>query len=319
MKISFLIFLIVICFTLITTNSCNKGDKPTPEKIDSIKSVLPTQIIWTTFVDTIKGPETYTFNINYDTLNRQITMDVFDTIGQQNNGKIEFNYNYNNEGYLIKTEIISDSFMNNNIITITRGADNKILYMINDYPASNEKDTTFFTYSIQGGNTTISTKINQTTSGSNANIYKFNSENRILYEENGITEQSRVFDYNLNNSINKITTTDYLDNSFSNIAAYTYTSGIPDGKYDVLRRLLLGKDYFIPDIGNFYIFTFQDYVSPFTLSATDPYHVSSIEYPISRFGQISDKWTYELNNNQLVSKIIFNVNNKISDVVIFKY
>lgn len=327
MKTRFLIFPVVIGFTLVTTNSCNKGDQPTPQTIDSIKSMLPKQVIWTSYYDTTNGPETYTFNITYDTLNRQITIDVTDTINRQNSGKI--NYKYNENGYLIKYTTVTDFANSNRIVTIVRAADNKIRYIINDNSEENRKDTTFFTYTVNGDGTQISASVNyhypdipeQTVNTS----YTFDNKNKILYQEEGITQAqyeklySWNYDYNTNNSISKITSIDYIYNNFTNIATYNYTSGIPEGKEDFLYQLVSGKDYFIPDIGRFYVFSFQDYVAPYSLSSTDSYHVTSIEYPDSRLGQISDKWNYELNDNQLVSKIIFNVNNKISDVVIFKY
>jgi hypothetical protein len=86
--------------------------------------------------------------------------------------------------------------------------------------------------------------------------------------------ENLTYEYNANSSIKKITT---VSDNFSNETNFFYTSGIPMAKKDIVCRVFLGKDYYVQNIKDLYVFaSFSD--APYqTFSATDPYHPTRMQ------------------------------------------
>lgn len=84
------------------TTSCNKGDVPTPQTIDSIKSILPKQII-IDYPSQFGVLEDKVISLKYDTANYKIELYDDDTTNTNPYDKLLATYSFNKDGYLIKS------------------------------------------------------------------------------------------------------------------------------------------------------------------------------------------------------------------------
>lgn len=293
---------------LLTISSCKKNaDQVPPETIDSVKSVLPKQIIWTT-----EGIEADIISIKYDTLNHKIELYKDDTTNSNPYDQLVISYSFNNDGYLVScvinnpllyTPLLNMNF-ENTTVSINRKSDNKINYIAYDDRDYHRKDTTFYTYQSESGATKI------TTSGlsgyfEGSTIYRYD-DNCNLLEYQG-EYANATFQYNPNNSISKMIGKGIGDN----VADFSYSSGIPDDKEDLLCRLLVGKDYYLWDLKDLYPFQFaldSDYDN-YLISATNPFHLTHMKdthQPDAAPTGIEDAtMAYELNDQKLLSKVTF--------------
>ncbi len=128
------------------TTSCQKELDPfTPEKIDSVKSILLKQMI----LDSGQ-PDSAIFSFKYDTLNHKVEVYEDDPSTPGIFDKMVITSTFNKDGYLLNFNINTNQFYNANymdaVITINRTSDNKINYIANYNRENEEKDTIFFTY-----------------------------------------------------------------------------------------------------------------------------------------------------------------------------
>ena len=309
MKNTFLFFILAIITSAFLTVSCQKElDSFTPETIDSIKSILPKQVI------VVWGmSDTLIASIKYDTLNLKVeiyeddpsTPDLFDNLA--------LTYTFNNDGYLISyhqhKDISGTSLSQDESVNITRTSDNKISYIAYYDRNRDEKDTTFYNYKSFNGGTTITT-VGEYSYFGNPSIYNYDMNNKLLSSEttNIGYDNFYQFSYNSNNSISKVVKTGAY---FNNIANFFYTSGIPDDKEDMLYRILLGKDYYLWDLTGLSPFNIPldpDYDN-FNISITNPYHITRMQdsyQPNSSgnpSGDVGVNMLYELNQDKLLSKV----------------
>jgi hypothetical protein len=320
MKYSFYFLTALVCMASI---SCQKGvDSPSPGSIDSLKAVLPKQIIYT---DLTAPPAiaTIAVAIKYDTNNRKIDLYIDDTANTNPYDLLEASYAYNSSGYLVSHKIFDElTGIPEEIYTINRSGDNKIVWMVYENKVSNHLDTTFFNYQPVSGGTKITTVLHSYYQASlfsiDTTLYTYSGDfkiSQILASGGGRT----TYEYNANNSLKKLT---FLSPDESNETNMFYTSGITDDKEDFLLRALLGKDYYLQNIKEFYYFiTYLDneYI---LVSATDPYHPTRMQSVTKNNGLLfTDErtWSYELNAQKLVSKINSSFNAQQDIVLRFKY
>jgi len=285
------IFIFLAFFSLfISTTSCNKDDEPTPERVDSIKSVLPKQIIWK-----VLDQDSIIISIKYDTANHKIELYADDPSTSNLYDKLGSTYTYNNDGYLVN-------------------------FSQADYDhAGNGKDTTFYNYQSVSNGVNITT-----TSDFGTVLYKYdNNYNLLQYQGATADDYSATFQNNANNSINKMLVTGFFEGT--NESAFSYSSAIPDDKEDLLCRLLIGKDYYLWDLKKLYPFLFYlniDYDN-YMISATNPFHLTSMkDTHESNSDGISIEeatLTYELNSSKLLSKVTFKIGGEENGSVIFNY
>ena len=288
---------------LLTISSCKKdADQVPPETIDSLKSVLPKQIILQE-----EGSEAEVVSIKYDTLNHKIELYEDDTTNSNPYDKLAVSFSFNNDGYLINYIVNTsglDNDFENTTININRKADNKINYIAYDDSDYDERDTTFYTYQSESSGTKITTNgIAGYFEGST--IYRYDNNYNLLEYQGEYA--NATFQYNPNNSISKMVGSGIGDN----VADFSYSSGIPDDKEDLLCRLLIGKDYYLSDLKELYPFNF--YLDPdydnYMISATNPYHLTRMkdthQPDAAPTGIEEATMAYELNDQQLLSKVTF--------------
>jgi hypothetical protein len=318
MKYSFYFLAAIILFV---SASCQKEtDTPPPGTIDSLKTALPKQIFVT---DLLLPPATGTdvASIKYDTANRKIELYIDDTTNTNPYDQLATSYIYNNSGYLVSHKIL-DAGVIEESYSIERSADNKIINIAHLDNFLNIKDTTFFNYQTVSNGTKITTIEHFYYPASpvfiDTALYTYNTDfklTQVLTSGGGVTN----YEYNTNNSIKKLL---FLSPDASNETNFFYTSGLADGKEDVLVRTLLGKDYYIQNLRDFYYFvSFADneYI---TVSATDPYHPTRMQDITNNNGSVSTEertWSYELNAQQLLSKVTGCLNGVQDAVIRFKY
>jgi len=295
---------LLVSFILTTTTSCNKGDEPTPQTIDSIKSVLPKQI---TILP--EDSDSMVVSFKYDTLNHKVELYQDDPSTPDLYDQLLITSTFNSDGYLvnyiINTNLFDDTF-NNAIVNISRASDNKINYIAYNDLVQNRKDTSNYTYETTPNGTQISVAGYYAYFEETLTHYNYDNQNKLIsysFEED--PEPTAQFSYNSNNSVSKIVKT----GDFANVSEFSYTSGIADDKEDLLGRILLGKDYYLWDLKELSPFTeyldadYDDY----PISLTDPYHFTRMldthRPDASPTGIEGLSVAYELNQNKLLSKI----------------
>ena len=307
--------LLLLMSSVFLTISCGKNvDTIHPETIDSVKSILPKQVSWDYDYNYNGFPyhAVNIFSLKYDTANYRIELYEDDTTTSNPYDKLVVAYTYNTDGYIIGFETnFPDVFWLNifdrGSAKINRDAANKIIYIAYDDKELNEKDTSFYTYqSVSGG-------INIATSESDNNylggkvVYNYDLNHNLLayHEEDDV---NTTYSYNANKSVHKI-----VSNGYGNtVSDFAYTSGLPDGKEDMLYKLLLGKDYYLLDLKAMYPFTFSldsDF-DDYLISATDPFHISYMKDTYQNnntIGTDEANLNYEFNGNKLLSKVIFKI------------
>jgi hypothetical protein len=323
MKISYLIFL--IGFIITTNTSCNKGDEPTPEIIDSVKSILPKQIIFYQISD---EPDSLRLSLKYDTVNRKVELYEDDPATPDLYDKLAMRSTFNDDGYLVKFEMNSDKFLDASFydatININRASNNEINYIAYDDRDINQKDTSIYTYKPVGDGTEITTSGYQSYFEGTVS-YKYDKDNKLLsYQfQPNTTYGIAQFYYNTNNSISKVEKT---GGDYDNVAEFSYTSGIPDDKEDVLGRVLFGKDYYLWDLKdmNPFIFYLDADYDDYPISFTDPYHITRMQDThkpdADPDGIEGVNISYELNENKLVSKVTIKYDDyDVPGIILFKY
>jgi hypothetical protein len=318
MKYSFYFLTAII---LIASASCQKEtDTPGPTTIDSLKAILPKQII---FTDLTLPPGTGTdvASIKYDTTNRKIEVYIDDTTNANPYDQLAISYTYNNSGYLVSHKIF-DAGVVEESYSIERSADNKITNIAHLDNFINIKDTIFFNYLTISGGTKITTIEHSYYPGSpvfiDTALYSYNTDfklTQILKSGGAITS----YEYNTNNSIKKLL---FLSPGISNETNFFYMSGLTDGKEDVLVRTLLGKDNYIQNLKDFYYFSSFADNEYITVSATDPYHPTRMQDITNNNGSLSTEertWSYELNAQKLLSKVNASFDGVQDAVIRFKY
>ena len=302
--------LLILLASIFLTISCGKNvDTIPPETIDSVKSILPKQVILTTTIDEGTGEikRSLVFSMKYDTANHRIEIYEDDTTNTNPYDRLAIAYNFNNDGYLVKFETNLKDFWggytNNGTAIINRSADNKIIYIANYDKDYNTKDTSFYKYQSVSNGLNITALSDWTYNVT----YHYDNTNKLL-DYHGTDAYSATFFYNANNSINKMLVT---QNSaiYNNQSDFLYNSGLPDDNEDKFQRLLLGKDYYLWDLQLIYPFNFPlnyDYDN-YLISATNPYHLTFMKdtHLINGNQPAIDKanLTYEINGNKLLSKV----------------
>jgi hypothetical protein len=315
------LFYSLTAIILIASASCQKEtDTPGPGTIDSLKAVLPKQIFYT---DLTLSPANGTdvASIKYDTANGKIELYIDDTTNSNPYDQLATSYIYNKSGYLVSHKIF-DAGVVEESYSIERSADNKVINIAHLDNFINIKDTTFFNYQIVSGGTKITTIEHFYYPASpvfiDTTFYTYNTDfklTQILKSGGAIT----TYEYNTNNSIKKLL---FLSPDISNETNFFYTSGLADGKEDVLLRTILGKDFYIQNIKNLYYFTSFADNEYITVSATDPYHPTRMQDIGNNNGFISTEertWSYELNAQQLLSKVTGSLDGVQDAVIRFKY
>jgi hypothetical protein len=312
-----LISLLIILISVSVT-SCNKGDEPKPDQVDSIKAVLPKQIIWNQDVLTT------VFSVKYDTSNYRIEFYEDDTTNSNPFDRLAITYAYNKDGYLIgfDTDIPGfwGSIFDNGSATIKRDADNKIIYIAYDDRDFNEKDTSFYNYESVNGGTNISSIGGYNGYFEGTTVYNYDADYKLLAYSSDMGQSTATFSYNSNNSVQQIISHGFVDNQ----SEFSYTSGIPDEQADRFYELLLGKDYYLWDLSDFFPFSF--YLDPdydnYLISATNQFHVTKMKdthQPDGGSGVEEATINYELNEDGLLSHAIFKIDGELEGDIKLKY
>jgi hypothetical protein len=336
MKIPFLFLSIagILLFTIST--SCNKENTPpTPNQIDSIKNRLPKQVFIssTSILDTFPP---YSFNgiisIKYDTTNLKIELYLNDTTNSDPD-KLFVRYRFNNDGYLV-------SWIYNRLptqggyisipdtVTIERSSDNRIRSIKNTSIIMEGGSPINFSYQSSGQNLIIKLEEPPFTQ-----YYTFNADLKCVslfapsFDRDYHSDWTDTFLYNSSGSLDSTVSSGWnlilkpdlvtWEKAYVTIAEkILYSSGIPDGKEDLLMKTLLGKDYYMLSLyqkAQLYLFSMpfdESGVSSYYYSFTDPYHASQIisTYKNTFGNYFSSRTTdikYELNNQGLLS--LFNL------------
>jgi len=309
------IYIVVLLSIIIS--SCQKEIdlNITPKTIDSLNAVLPKQVILT---DNTVTPSTIIYSIKYDTTNYRIDLYLDDTTNSNPYDVLAVSYQYNTSGYLLSYKIFD---LGNISYTINRNGDNKVAWIAHEDNDIDLKDTTFFTYQTINTGTKITTVVKSYYPAWPVSIdtllYSYSTDLKLMQVQ-GYGAIS-TYEYNINNSIKKITTT---GDNFSNETNFFYTSGIPDEKEDVVCKVFLGKDYYLQNIRDLYaLASFRD-AGYKIVSATDPYYPTRMQDITNDYGQIETEersWQYELNNKKLRHKIFGSFDGQQETTAEFKY
>ena len=323
MKKTLSLITVLVSLILTSTTSCNKGNEPTPQTIDSVKSILPKQVIFNS-----DNPDSLIVSFKYDTLNHKVELYEDDPATSNLYDKLVITSTFNNDGYLVSYEINTDKFdetdFDNAVINLNRASKNEINYIAYYDREFNRKDTTFYTYEPVSNGTKITT-IGYQSYFEDTTYYNYDKENKLLsYQFSYGDPVNSQFYYNLNGSLSKIVKT---GGDYENLAEFSYTSGLPDDKENMMDRILLGKDYYLWDLKVLSPFTvyldgdFDDY----PLSLTDPYHLTRMQdtHRPTSFqpdGKEGLNISYELNENKLLSKLTVKYDNAGEvEKILFKY
>lgn len=293
----------IILISFIAFTSCTKDLAPQPDIVDSVKAVLPKQIIYN--LDT---EDTLYVSFKYDTVNNKVEIYENDPSTPDLYDKLAITFTFNKAGYLVTYVINSTKFYNssfeNAVVNINRTSDNTISYIAYDDRDFNRKDTTFYTYQRESSGIKITT-IGRESYFEDTTTYRYDNSYNLM-EVKGVYDYAN-YHYNPNMSINKITGKGLGDN----VTDFAYGSGIPDAEEDWLARLLVGKDHYILDIMDLNPFVF--YLDPdydnYSVSATNRFHLTRMtdthQPDGSPTGIENATMKYELNDRKLLSKIVF--------------
>lgn len=286
MKKSIFRFMVLVGYLGIIS-SCQKEIDPTPETIDRIKSLLPKQIShsWRMgLVDSQEDDISYrweedsvTFSIKYDTMNRKIEFYLFDRVSNSPSDKPVFFYTFNKGGYLVNFAASSGMPYNYRdvVIEIKREADDRVHSIIYDHKELGRRDTTFYRYQA------LADDIYITSEGYGGYdygtmVYHYNHKNVLLeYKWNSGDDYFSTFYYNADGSLSKMNN---KGPAGYNVSEFFYSSSLPHQQEDWLCRLLLGKDYYLPDLwvlNPFMFFLDPDYDN-YSISPTNPYHITKM-------------------------------------------
>ena len=310
---------ILVIFISVSITSCNKGDEPKPDQVDSIKSVLPKQIIWN------EGVTTATiFSIKYDTANYKIELYEDDTTNSNPYDRLAISYAYNKDGYLITFDTNISGFwggiFDNGTVSIKRNEDNRIIYIAYNDRDYNETDTSFYNYESVNGGTNISSIGGFNGYFEGTTVYNYDVDNKLLAYSSDMGQGNATFSYNANNSLKQIISQGIGDNQ----SDFSYASGIPDEKADAFYKILLGKDYYLWDLSDLFPFTFYldpDYDNYF-ISATNQYHLTNMKdthQPDGGSGIEEAILSYKLNENNLLSHVTFKIDGDLEGDIKLKY
>ncbi len=114
----------------------------------------------------------------------------------------------------------------------------------------------------------------------------------------------------------------YSSNYYSELK-FVYGSGIADSNEDLLSKILLGKDYYLPHLGRLYPFKFDfNYeITPAFISATNPYHPGNVTFTYTNSSTGPEIFeaasAYQFNDMKLLSKVTFDVVGDSEAVMIF--
>jgi hypothetical protein len=287
--------------------SCSKNTSdPIPPQADSILSRLPKQFIFAGF-NSDGAAEVKVYAIKYDTTNLKIDIYLDDTTTSNPFDELLINYTYNKDGYL-SSYVLSAGARDKILNTINRGADNKINWIAHIDEVDQENDTTFFTYSSFPDSTVINTSIHQALPVSSIinNRYTYNTLGQIVRSELGDGNTLQNFEYNPNGSIKKKSSLSSGTYEYTYDLNFTYSSADFNPVYDSLKVLLLGKDFYLENINDFYPFSF--YTNAFTYSFTDPFGLIKsnevYKFPDASTSDDIYIWRQERNDRMLLTKTI---------------
>lgn len=284
--------------------SCSKKDSSPVPPVDTNTARLPKQIILT---DPIADPLTPTknYSIKYDTNNYTIGIYLDDLTNSNPYDKLTQEFKYNTSGYLISNHI-SPGQPEAIEYNINRSADNKIVWISHTDNLNNTKDTAFFTYETFPDSLRIhiDKHLASPVPGNEISLYTYNNLNRITRAEFYNGETIRNYTYNANGSLN-VKSSQSSNTGDNYTVSLTYTSSTGALKYDSLKMELLGKDFYLDDINEFYPFVYKTLV--FTYSLSDPYDISKSQEVIIFPGSGSNKQYYflsqEHNTRSLLTKM----------------
>ena len=333
MKTSFYLLLFALA-CIVTSTSCKKGtDNPTPVQIDSLDAALPKEIIISYSHDSSGIPisGSYVASIKYDTVNSTIQLYYDDTTTANLYDVLGETFTYNSSGYLTNVKVSDNSIsgdQNSNPdynVTINRGTDNTINYIAEVSKDGSVYDSIFYNYQ---GATSI-TAVNHYyegvgLEGYDTSVYTFTPGYRLTGLANPNYETNTDYTLNANGTIGSYVTT---SPDYTITANYTYASGLPDGKADPFTQVLLGKDYYLPDVADLNPFVYSynalgDY-DDFNIPFTDAYHISAANLQIAESGNPpvteSATWSYQLNADNNVTQVVYSNNLNDSETIKIKY
>ncbi|MEO8821018.1 MAG: hypothetical protein ABI374_09270 [Ginsengibacter sp.] len=322
-------FTVIIC---IAFASCKKEHSPVipPETVDSVNSVLPKQVISSYTGTAATGDDsliTNVISIKYDTANLKIELYLDDTTNMNPYDKLIQTFTYNRDGYLTGYT----TFDNGNIsekYSISRGSDNHIQTIIDDDIQGEQIDTTVFSYQATGTNTMVHTIMKSYQSAYNnfdTSIYTYDVDFKLIKIQGTNSGDQYVanYEYNANNTLSKVITVDEGNTLPTTLNAETdffYSPSIPATNDDIVKKVFLGRDYYLSDIQLLYPFSYYTQVNlnnSFMVSFTNPYQVTKTQYLWNSSLDVKN-YTYEMNDNKLISKVTWNDNNQ-PGYEIFKY
>ena len=320
---------VIICIAL---TSCKKGDSPVipPKTVDSVNSVLPKQVISSYIGESAAGDDsliTNVISIKYDTANFKIEMYLDDTTNTNPYDKLVQTFTYNRDGYLTSYTTFDNGNISENY-SLSRGTDNRLQTIIDDDKEGEQIDTTFFTYETAGTNTIVHTIMNSYQSSYNnfdTSNYTYDADfklTKILGTNSGDPFVAN-YEYNANNTLSKVVTLDEGNNLPTSLNAETdffYSPTVPATNDDIVKKVFLGRDYYLYDIQLLYPFSFYMEVNlnnSFMVSFTDPYQVVKTQYSWNSSLDVKN-FTYEMNDHKLVSKVTWDDNGQ-PGYEIFKY
>lgn len=253
--------------------ACNKTDSPKPPVEEQLLNRLPRKVIYQE--QYINGEEeNYATGVSfqYDTVHHVIRSFAEDTSSTSTNTyrTLLAEYTYNKDGYLVRyDEIAEDGTTETSILS--RQSDNRLKYITNldHYPTQN--DTAYFQYENVNGQT----RLNLTRPGSawqSADVsFYYNNDSILVKTEYNQEQHTTNYTYNGKKMMSM------QHNGFDAAINLGYTSGLPDRAADSLMRVFLGPDYYLQPLRVFYPFTLIYEDDMVTVSATDPYHPTSLQ------------------------------------------
>lgn len=284
------------CFLLSLLIACQKQissleEEEEIEQPEEIIRQLPKQFVLKHFTDGYIE----VWSMKYDTVNRRINVYYDDTTNANPYDLLKASYQFNGDGYLIKT--INSDGTNEETSIISRDANNRIRYITNHDEYFENIDTSFYTYENIGDSLRISIeRLAYADQDVEKSVYTYTYKNNLLQK---LRLNSSDFLHIYQYQQNKLTNLEWVRNSDFIRMAMTYQTPAPNEKRDLFQEFILGKDHYLQDIRDMnFFFLFRD--SRFlTLSASDPHHLASFSYAYKSEddeGTFGAVYTYEFNS-----------------------
>jgi hypothetical protein len=284
-------------------DSCQKADiAPDNHRLDSTINLLPRQWIATDYSQDPSG-QTQVYSIKYDTANYIVDLYLDDTTNANPYDKLFSRYQFNKDGYLVGN-LQSGDVPDQIQVVINRGNDNRVNWIARTDIQNNELDTTFYSYQ-DSADAIIITTTKVTIGDYTDTLFSrmtFSASSQLLQCDMNKGDSWQAFSYNADGSLKKkVSVGNGVESNYEADLSY-YISNLSPSE-DNLRKYILGRDHFLPDLKELYPFTLFTNAESYSLS--NPYQLADVtetyDYGNGETSQDKYHFSYQFNEwNQLV-------------------